>query len=170
MSSTPSPRTTVSRKKKFLTIENREGHGASFQKGMFLDKYVFLSILRSVFRRTEQLRALAMAEDLESKTKRVRDLLSSFYGDERSDLPPSLSPRTDTIHAINSRAFDAERYMHSLVRPFRSSAFLFLSRMFLLPFFFFNETMYPKDAGDSRSRSQTFSYFAIWENLFFFIP
>ena len=66
-------------------------------------------------KKQQQQHSLAMAEDLESKTKRVRDLLSSFYGEE-NDLSPSHLSRRDTIHAINSKAFDAERYMSSLVR------------------------------------------------------
>eukprot|EP00250_Pteridium_aquilinum_P007966 c17563_g1_i1 orf=74-2464(+) len=57
-----------------------------------------------------------MAEDLQSKTKRVRDLLSSFYGeeDEHAQSSPTFS-RRDTLQAINTKAFDAERYMSSLV-------------------------------------------------------
>ncbi|KAH7284565.1 hypothetical protein KP509_34G060300 [Ceratopteris richardii] len=57
-----------------------------------------------------------MAEGIESKTKRVRDLLSSFYGDEEE--PAHSSPtlvRRDTLQAINTKAFDADRYMSSLV-------------------------------------------------------
>ena len=69
-----------------------------------------------------------MAEELESKTKRVRDLLNSFYGEE-NDLSPSHISRRDTIHAINSKDFDAERYMSSLVRS--SFTFLFLSLSFI---------------------------------------
>eukprot|EP00249_Psilotum_nudum_P007543 c20645_g1_i1 orf=513-2891(-) len=60
-----------------------------------------------------------MAEDLDSQTKRVRDLLSSFYGDDSSDETAAARPglsRRDTLQAINTRAFDAERYMSSLVR------------------------------------------------------
>lgn len=57
-----------------------------------------------------------MEQDLESKTKRVRDLLSSFYGeeDDHGQALPSFG-RRDTLQAINTKAFDAERYMSSLV-------------------------------------------------------
>ncbi|KAI5067947.1 hypothetical protein GOP47_0016292 [Adiantum capillus-veneris] len=57
-----------------------------------------------------------MAEDLQSKTKRVRDLLSSFYGEdeEHAQSSPTLA-RRDTLQAINTKAFDADRYMSSLV-------------------------------------------------------
>ncbi|MCO5562521.1 hypothetical protein L7F22_016148 [Adiantum nelumboides] len=57
-----------------------------------------------------------MAEDLQSKTKRVRELLSSFYGeeDEHAQSSPTLA-RRDTLQAINTKAFDADRYMSSLV-------------------------------------------------------
>ncbi|MCO5566355.1 hypothetical protein L7F22_020032 [Adiantum nelumboides] len=57
-----------------------------------------------------------MAEDLQSKTKRVRKLLSSFYGeeDEHAQSSPTLA-RRDTLQAINTKAFDADRYMSSLV-------------------------------------------------------
>ncbi|KAH7279277.1 hypothetical protein KP509_37G013400 [Ceratopteris richardii] len=58
-----------------------------------------------------------MAEDIESKTKRVRDLLSSFYADEdeHAQSSPTLT-RRDTLQAINTKDFDADRYMTSLVR------------------------------------------------------
>ncbi|EFJ29128.1 hypothetical protein SELMODRAFT_440937 [Selaginella moellendorffii] len=67
-----------------------------------------------------------MAEDLDEKARRVRELLSSFYksdesdsGDFDLDAPGDggvSARRRDTLLQINTKGFEPERYMASLVR------------------------------------------------------
>lgn len=79
-----------------------------------------------------------MAEDLDEKAKRVRSLLSSFYGSGEvgPDSPggtniyslngvPVSPARRDTLITINTKDFDLQRYMASLViSPLRYYAYL----------------------------------------------
>ncbi|CAM6105319.1 unnamed protein product [Calypogeia fissa] len=54
-----------------------------------------------------------MAEDIGDKAKRVRALLSSFYGQEEVLMP---TPRRDTLQGINEPYFDSDRYIESLLQ------------------------------------------------------
>lgn len=53
-----------------------------------------------------------MAEEMGDKAKRVRALLSSFYGQEEVATPTA---RRDTLQYINEPNFDSDRYIASLV-------------------------------------------------------
>ncbi|KAJ7541180.1 hypothetical protein O6H91_10G049200 [Diphasiastrum complanatum] len=69
-----------------------------------------------------------MAEDPNEKAKRVRELLSSFYRSDESDSAESTAAATaampghtpggrrDTLLAINTKDFNVDRYMSSLIR------------------------------------------------------
>lgn len=54
-----------------------------------------------------------MSLSLDEKAKRTRDLLTSFYGDNSSSLDGLT--RSDSLHTINTPAFDPARYMNNLV-------------------------------------------------------
>ncbi|CAH9073796.1 unnamed protein product [Cuscuta europaea] len=55
---------------------------------------------------------------LDSKAKRMRDLLSSFYSLDPSSTsaPPNASSRFATLDTINTASFDADQYMNLLVQ------------------------------------------------------
>ncbi len=74
-------------------------------------------------------RGMAMGQQ-DEKTKRMRELLSSFYGtgSPESDTPTGYG-RRDTLQGINLPNFDVDHYMESLV----SLILLFLGT---LPFLF----------------------------------
>jgi hypothetical protein len=73
---------------------------------------------------------MAMGQQ-DEKTKRMRELLSSFYGtgSPESDTPTGYG-RRDTLQGINLPNFDVDHYMESLVSLF----LLFLGTP--LPFLF----------------------------------
>jgi hypothetical protein len=75
-------------------------------------------------------RGMAMGQQ-DEKTKRMRELLSSFYGtgSPESDTPTGYG-RRDTLQGINLPNFDVDHYMESLVSLF----LLFLGTS--LPFLF----------------------------------
>jgi hypothetical protein len=75
-------------------------------------------------------RGMAMGQQ-DEKTKRMRELLSSFYGtgSPESDTPTGYG-RRDTLQGINLPNFDVDHYMESLV----SLILLFLGTP--LPFLF----------------------------------
>lgn len=55
-----------------------------------------------------------MAKEQDEKSKRLRDLLSSFYGSGSPESDARLG-RRDTMQGINLPNFDADHYMSSLV-------------------------------------------------------
>jgi hypothetical protein len=61
---------------------------------------------------------MAMGQQ-DEKTKRMRELLSSFYGtgSPESDTPTGYG-RRDTLQGINLPNFDVDHYMESLVSLF----------------------------------------------------
>jgi hypothetical protein len=61
-------------------------------------------------------RGMAMGQQ-DEKTKRMRELLSSFYGtgSPESDTPTGYG-RRDTLQGINLPNFDVDHYMESLVK------------------------------------------------------
>lgn len=59
---------------------------------------------------------MAGTEEMDEKAKRMRALLSSFYGEDAGSQP-ATPVRRDTLQGINLPDFDSDRYMQSLVRP-----------------------------------------------------
>ena len=58
-----------------------------------------------------------MASDLDDKAKRVRSLLSSYYGTDPAEQGSVGEGRAAPSYVgIDSKGFDADRYVASLVR------------------------------------------------------
>ncbi|KAG6557704.1 hypothetical protein Mapa_000469 [Marchantia paleacea] len=58
---------------------------------------------------------MAGTEEMDEKAKRMRALLSSFYGEDAGSQP-ATPVRRDTLQGINLPDFDSDRYMQSLLR------------------------------------------------------
>ncbi|KAL2622175.1 hypothetical protein R1flu_002380 [Riccia fluitans] len=58
---------------------------------------------------------MAGTEEMDEKAKRMRALLSSFYGEDAGSQPPT-PVRRDTLQGINMPDFDSDRYIQSLLR------------------------------------------------------
>jgi hypothetical protein len=68
---------------------------------------------------------MAASKEQDEKSKRLRELLSSFYGSGSPESESRLG-RRDTLQGINLPNFDSDHYIASLVSS-RSSRFLLVS-------------------------------------------